>query len=490
MELIICIVITNIYNITVIKNTWLKLCNNIKIYFAVNKQACLNNFEDNYIFLDDNDIHFTIIRNFSKIEYDFIYITYENSYTNIENLLKKLESLNSNENIYLGGHGDYRIINNIKFYFHSYIPGIILNKSATLLLEDSNIMEQYNDISNNEFKNNSGVAIGYFSYIKNIKLLIDDNFHFCNWKGIPCHPNNIDLVNLISCSNMNSTDMYSFYNLLYKNNNIFSFDNKKMNIIICPGGGLGNLLFQYIYSFVLQKKFECNVYFQINYNYWRGDINSFAIFKHLNFIDLNIVNTDNFKNYNEKMFAYYDIDLKKNNNYKITGYYQSYKYSELYIEEIKDILFNNISLKFLKIKNKYNSLLKDKKTCLLHVRRGDYLIFRNIHPLCKNDYYINAIEYMGDCHYLICSDDNNFLNNWKVIENIDYNIIDLNDPEELFIFMSLCDNFIIANSSLSLLSYLFREKKDAKLIAPKIWFGSSGPKYKIEDLIPPKGILI
>ncbi len=56
--------------------------------------------------------------------------------------------------------------------------------------------------------------------------------------------------------------------------------------------------------------------------------------------------------------------------------------------------------------------------------------------------------------------------------------------------MSLCDNFIIANSTLSLCSYLLRKKKDAKIVGPKIWFGSGGYKYKIEDILPPNTIII
>jgi len=57
--------------------------------------------------------------------------------------------------------------------------------------------------------------------------------------------------------------------------------------------------------------------------------------------------------------------------------------------------------------------------------------------------------------------------------------------------MSLCDNFIIANSSLSLSAYLLRQNKKAKLVAPNNWFGPKlNIKFNINDFIPSNGIII
>ena len=90
----------------------------------------------------------------------------------------------------------------------------------------------------------------------------------------------------------------------------------------------------------------------------------------------------------------------------------------------------------------------------------------------------------------IFSDDMNYISNWSILKNIDHEIIDLNDPEELLVFMSFCDNFIIANSTLSLVAYLLRNNKNGKIVGPRNWFGSVGYKYKIEDIVPSETILI
>jgi hypothetical protein len=279
---------------------------------------------------------------------------------------------------------------------------------------------------------------------------------------------------------MNKKDMFEFYKFINQTD---------MKIIVCPGGGLGNLLFQYFVGYSLSKKYNCNVYYQINYKYWRGDINKYKILQHLDFIDFSQLNTDNYLEYSEKDFFYNNIELEQN-NYKIFGYFQSYKYSEKYIDEIKHNMFYNVATIYFKLEKYYNKIKNNKSTCLIHVRRGDYLMYSDVHPILKDDYYIKAINLIPNCKYLIFSDDDNYVRDWNILKNLDYEIINLSDPEEILILMSFCDNFIIANSTLSLVAYLLRNNKNAKLVAPKIWFGNGGYKYKIEDIIPQNGILI
>jgi len=483
MKIIICIIIyeTDIHKINVICNTYFKLSDNIQYYFITDVKSS----NDIFIFLDNiNTIHFDIIKYFDSSDYDFMLITYVDAFVNIPNLIKLLETLDINEPLYIGGHGDYRTINNTKFWFHSYSPGIVLNKLATKLLLNDNLMNDYNQLLNNELINLSGVALGYYAHKFNIKCINNPYFYYCNWKGKPCH-SNINNSNIICCYNMSKEDMYDYYRYINNYKKVLN----GMNIIICPGGGLGNLLFQYFLGYSLSKQYNCTVHYQINYNYWRGDINKYKIFEHLNFIDLDASDTSSFLDYNEPNFFYNPVELKEE-NYKIFGYYQSYKYSEKYINEIRNELFFNVATTYFNMETKYYSLKNDKPTCLVHVRRGDYLMYHNVHPTLRDEYYIEALSHIPNCKYLIFSDDINFIKSWNVIKNIDYEIIDLNDSEELLILMSLCDNFIIANSTLSLAAYLLRKNKDAKLVGPKIWFGDAGYKYKIEDIIPSSGLLI
>jgi hypothetical protein len=492
MKIIICVVVleNNINKIHAIQNTWLKFYfSNIKYYFIIDSIINIGKNE-NYIYINNlkNDTHFSIFRYFNDFEYDFILITYMNSFVNVPNLLKLINNLELNEDYYIGGHGDYRTINNIKFYFHSYTPGILLSKITTNSLLDENLMKNYNEIcTNKDLINLSGVAIAYYVNIFNIKLIINDNFYYCNWRGHPCHTYDNNIDNLICCSNMEINDMLNYYKTLEEIEEIDN--NKEMHIIICPGGGLGNILFQYFNGYVLSKKYNCKLSFQSNYTYWRGCVTDYNIFKHINFINFDTYDTSSYYEYNELHYYYYNIKLLRR-NYKIFGYYQSYKYSIDYIKEIKNELFYNIASTYFLMEKKYYTIKNDKPTCLIHVRRGDYLIYNDIHPPCSDNYYKEAIKIIPNCKYLVFSDDINYVTNWSILKNVEHEIIDVNNPEELLVLMSFCDNFIIANSTLSLIAYLLRNNKNAKIVGPRIWFGTKGYKYKIEDIVPPETILI
>ena len=259
-----------------------------------------------------------------------------------------------------------------------------------------------------------------------------------------------------------------------------------MHLIIHPNGGLGNLLFQFFNAYSLYKKYNCKIDFVINQRYWRGDITTFKLFKHLNYINIDH-NNIHYIQHNETDSLYKEIILDTNKNYKIFGYYQSYKYSQKYINEIKNVLFSTIQTTYIQIEQQYHTLKNNKQTCLIHVRRGDY-VNNPYHPLCSDEYYHTAIKHIPNCKYFIFSDDIPFVSSWSVLKNIDHVIIDIQDPEEILVMMSLCDNFIIANSSLSLCAYLLRKNQTAKLVAPRKWFNHL--PYKIEDFIPLEGIII
>jgi hypothetical protein len=478
MNLIICIIIDINNNfIDDIKNTWCVSSNTKPNVFA------LKNTDIKYYFYEDKN-HFDIIREFNNVDYNFLLITYSNSFININNLINFLNTLDSNELLYIGGHGDYRACN-IKFWFHSPTPGIILTKNASKLLIDLNLMDNFNLICQQDVKNNSGVAIGYYSTLFNIKYIHNNNFLFCNFCGVPCHTEQINKNNIICCSNMEKKDYYDYYNFIKINNPQLCIKNK---IIMYPSGGLGNLLFQYFVMYAISKEFNYDIYFQNKYNYWRGDIDKYQIFSHLNFIDTDSIDTTNYIEYKETEYTYSSISLN-NNNYKIFGYYQSYKYSEKYISDIRNILFYNISVQYHKIENIFYKYKNKQNTCLIHVRRGDYLQFQHVHNILSDNYYIKGISLFPNCKFFIFSDDLIFISNWNVIKNINYQIINLSDPQEILIFMSFCDNFIIANSSLSLCAYLLRLNKNAKLVAPKKWF-SENIKFNINNIIPPNAILI
>jgi hypothetical protein len=248
----------------------------------------------------------------------------------------------------------------------------------------------------------------------------------------------------------------------------------------------------YAINLSIEKNYE--LYFVKDLQYWRGSINKYKLFNDLKYIEEKSIIEDEYIRLNEAVSYYKPLELLENTNYIIYGYFQSYKYFINNISIIKEKLFKNVKEEYEYAKKEYNKIKKNYKTCLIHVRRGDYLMYPNIHPVCSDSYYMNAINKINKIDsnvlYLIFSDDLNYISNWSIIKNYRYEIIRESDPIKTLILMSLCDYFIVANSSLSLCAYFLRDIKDSIIFGPRNWFGPDAPKYKIDDILPPETVII
>ena len=220
-------------------------------------------------------------------------------------------------------------------------------------------------------------------------------------------------------------------------------------------GGLGNQLFQ-IFTLISQS-IDHNIEFHIQDNICVGNRKKLYfdnIFKNLKPY---IKNINNPHIYNESTFEYKEIIINPNVNYKLEGYFQSYKYFNHNIHKILEILKLDAIRDNLKTKYKYENIVS------LHFRLGDYLNLQEYHAILNIEYYINSL------HRLI-KDTNK--NDWDilyfyeesdteiVIENINklkkiftkLNFISIDhtlDDWEQLLCMTLCRHNIIANSSFS-----------------------------------------
>lgn len=184
------------------------------------------------------------------------------------------------------------------------------------------------------------------------------------------------------------------------------------------------------------------------------------------------------------------------NSFNLKGYYQSDKYFKHNYDKILEIMdFDN---KQNKIKEEYNYLFK-KKTIAIHFRIGDYIGLQQYHPILQEDYYNNALIYLEiklkniktdyDILYFCQEGDKIIVD--KMISNLnkdrDFNFIkvsdDIDDWKQLLI-MSLCDNFIIANSTYSWFGAYFSKNIEKIIIYPSKWFGESLKHKNTKDICP------
>jgi hypothetical protein len=290
-----------------------------------------------------------------------------------------------------------------------------------------------------------------------------------------------------------------------------------MIIILDPlGGGLGNLLFQHTILYALGKKYNCLIYFYKDYNDpKRPNIVTYSrLFQHIQFINepeaSELLNNNTSIRYNEPNFYYNDFNFDMNtlDVVIIQGYFQSYKYWLPYLSEVRSILQNNETELYNKMQLKYYNLccndyndcnhhydnISKFETVCCHIRHGDYIDYGTYFNILEEAYYNNALEHFNDKYkILVFSEDIEKIKGWNLWTKYNVHFVDEPDVLSTLFLMSLCDHFIIANSSLSTYAYYLNKNflsDTQKIIAPLEWFGESGPKYNIYDIVPKNSILI
>jgi len=209
-------------------------------------------------------------------------------------------------------------------------------------------------------------------------------------------------------------------------------------------GRLGNQMFQIASTIGIAKKNGHDFYFPT----WRCHYNGIEC---QDFFENKLPTTNEIykTSYVEKNFTYSEIFLDKEINYDLYGYFQSQKYFENCIDEIK-FFFTPKNEIVSSLRNEFLSVLKN--SCSIHVRRGDYLNFQEVHPVQKIEYYKNSIEHIKskfgeDINFLIFSDDLHWCKENFVGEK--FTFISTGNHVKDMILMSMCDNNIITNSTFS-----------------------------------------
>ena len=173
---------------------------------------------------------------------------------------------------------------------------------------------------------------------------------------------------------------------------------------------------------------------------------------------------------------------------KISGYFQSYKYFNRHDKYIKQLFMRNVEPdeKIYDFLSYRRGKISENSCVGIHVRRGDYLKLKDCHPVMSLDYYNNAVKLFPNSTLFVFSDDtqwckDNFnFNNETVFISGNSAIVDFHS-------MTLCDNFIISNSSFSWWAAYLGGAINKKVISPNPktnWFGSALRHYNMDDLIP------
>lgn len=173
------------------------------------------------------------------------------------------------------------------------------------------------------------------------------------------------------------------------------------------------------------------------------------------------------------------------NHVILEGYFQSEKYFSHCREEVLKVF----GYKWEYIPN----------VCSIHLRRGDYLLYPDKHPVINADYLDQAIEYICDTTgvngFIVFSDDIPFtqqLIESRMYHGCSFEFIEGRPEKEDLEFMSSCAHNIIANSSFSWWAAWLNQNPDKVVVSPSKdnWFGPGNKHLDTSDLIPDSWIQI
>lgn len=205
-----------------------------------------------------------------------------------------------------------------------------------------------------------------------------------------------------------------------------------------------------------------------------------------------------------------DIFNKCNDNTNFSGNFQTERYFEKIVDEIReDFTFKSY---YLEPCQEYIDSLGGRDNCIfLHVRRGSpnitgrrgekwsYQMVQDYHPLCKKEYYIEALnQFPEDKTVIVVSDLIDWCKKQEWLQGSRFQFSDSSYetfedgaamPYIDLCLMSLCGGAIIANSSLSWWG-AWLQNDIGKVIVPDPWFGPAYAHYNMKDMIPERWIKI
>jgi len=169
-------------------------------------------------------------------------------------------------------------------------------------------------------------------------------------------------------------------------------------------------------------------------------------------------------------FQYVDLKPEDDKPTVFLGYYQSEKYFGKFTEGVRTLF--SPPMEFVDKALKAYPFLNDSIVAAINVRRGDYLTQPTRHPVIGVDYIKEAINQLPSYDYLlVTSDDMEWCKNHIKGPKVVYNNPAMFWDHEGIWLLSLCDHFVISNSTHSWWGAWLSRSNNKTVIAPSTWVG-------------------
>ena len=239
-------------------------------------------------------------------------------------------------------------------------------------------------------------------------------------------------------------------------------------------GQLGNQMFQYAAAKGVASKLDVPFMIPNHRQVFDDGIGNrytillFDAFKLTSASLLGTLRTENYAQENGFTFNKDLFKIDKTENCSLYGFFQTEKYFKHIEKQIrKDFTFKD------DIKNECDDLIKQfTNPIALHIRRGDFVWNNKNHPPLSLDYYKSALElFESDREVIIFSDDTEWCKEQELFADDRFAVAEGGDQFYDLCLMSMCDDFIIANSTFSWWGAWLANR--GKVVAPKKWFGET-----------------
>lgn len=198
-------------------------------------------------------------------------------------------------------------------------------------------------------------------------------------------------------------------------------------------------------------------------------------------------------------------DILLNEVWNTEQHYQEYPFEEEWRD--KQIVFNAYNQSYLYFDFMRDELLNilnfpyefKANTTSLHVRRGDYLLYHTLHPVCPLEYYDAAVNFIidnfgTDMNFIVFSDDIQWCKqNIPGICGKNVQFSEGKTEMEDLTLMSHCEHQICSNSTMATWGAELNRNPNKVVIVPheSNWFGiDNQKKMTIKDMYRPEWVRI
>jgi len=181
------------------------------------------------------------------------------------------------------------------------------------------------------------------------------------------------------------------------------------------------------------------------------------------------------RRHQEKSLGGGEISQKNLDGWKVRGFFQDFRVAEEFIATFGKSAFG--------LKNESPTLIEmtdqvlEKSVVAIHVRRGDYLNYKNSFGLLTNEYYLASLKLLSEekefSDVMIFSDSPELVVDLSKKIDIQTQVISPSElsTSETMVLMSRCAGLITSNSTFSFWAGMLGN--DLKVVIPDPWFKSN-----------------